>query len=90
MTDLLLLGILIMQIITFHYNASGSGRYMKYYDLIAHQLNRYLRRKAWLGCCKGYSKGKVICCEAIVKGKETYPKVRGLIHKVKGKLHKEA
>ena len=81
MIELLLLGILIMQIITFHYNASSSGRYMKYYDLIVHQLNRYLRHKAVVLSCKGYSKGKVICCEAIVKGKEQYHKVKD---KIKG------
>jgi len=39
MTDLLLLGILIMLILSFHYNTSSSGRYMKVYG---HRLPRYL------------------------------------------------
>lgn len=45
MTDILLLGILIMQIITFHYNSISSGRYMKYYDAVTHRLTKYLRRE---------------------------------------------
>ena len=72
MIELLLLGILIMQIITFHNNAPSSGRYMKYYDLIAHQFNRYLRHKAWLGCCKVASKGKT----GFSKGTVYYQKIK--------------
>ena len=51
MIELLLLGILIMQVLTFHYNTIGSGRYMKYYDAIVHRLTRYLTRKTIVGGC---------------------------------------
>ena len=46
MTDLLLLGILIMLIISFHYNTSSSGRYMKLYDILTHRVPKYLKRES--------------------------------------------
>ncbi|KKM15292.1 hypothetical protein LCGC14_1697540 [marine sediment metagenome] len=45
MTDLLLLGILIMQVIIFHNNAPSSGRYMKLYDILTHRVPKYLNEK---------------------------------------------
>lgn len=58
MTDLLLLGILIMLIISFHYNASSSGRYMKYYDILRHKLPRYIGRKTVCECKIAFYEGK--------------------------------
>lgn len=52
MTDILLLGILIMLIIMFHNNASSGGRYMKLYDLLMHRCPKYMK-------CKVISKNKV-------------------------------
>ena len=71
MIKLLLLGILIMQIITFHYNTVSSGRYMKVYDILSHRLPKYLTRKTVEVCCNGYSKGK-----------ESYHKVKDKIKEV--------
>ncbi len=45
MIEFLLLCILLMQVLTFHYNASGSGRYMKLYDILSHRIIKYLGRK---------------------------------------------
>ncbi len=51
LTEVLLLGILIMQVIRFHYGASSSGRYMKYYDAVAHRLTKYLGQKTKTVTC---------------------------------------
>ena len=45
MTDLLLLGILIMLILSFHYNTVSSGRYMKLYDILVHRIIKYLLQR---------------------------------------------
>ncbi len=45
MTDLLLLGILIVLLLIFHNNASSSGRYMKLYDILVHRITKYIERK---------------------------------------------
>lgn len=58
MTDLLLLGILIMLIISFHYNTSSSGRYMKFYDILVHRLPKYLRKKTACECKIAFYVGK--------------------------------
>ena len=65
MIELLLLGILIMQILTFHYNTATSGRYMKYYDILVHRFPKYSRQKT-----------VILGKKAISKGKETYYKAR--------------
>ena len=58
MTDLLLLGILIMMIVNFHYHASSSGRYMKVFDFCIHRPTKYTERKTVGLCYKGYQKVK--------------------------------
>ena len=50
MTDLLLLGILIMQIIAFHNKADSYGRYMKLYDIFMHRLPKYSVCKTVVVC----------------------------------------
>ena len=57
MIELLLLGILIMQVLTFHYNTVSSGRYMKWYDAIVHRLTRYLGWKTKAVCCISAKRG---------------------------------
>ena len=49
MIELLLLGILIMQIMTFHSNASSAGRYMKVFDFFIHRPTKYTERKTITG-----------------------------------------
>lgn len=48
--EILLLGILIMQIITFHTKADSYGRYMKLYDIFMHRCPKYLRHKTCVLC----------------------------------------
>ena len=58
LVEVLLLCILIILIITFHYNASSSGRYMKLFDIIVHRPTKYAERKTVILCKAGYCKGK--------------------------------
>lgn len=51
MIELLLLGILIMQLISFHSTASSSGRYMRAYDALTHRLTKYMKDKT-VNLCK--------------------------------------
>ena len=51
LTEILLSGILIMLVIIFHYNTSSSGRYMRYYDAVAHRLTKYLGQKTKAVTC---------------------------------------
>ena len=44
LTEILLLGILIMQVLTLHNKADNYGRYMKLYDFITHALGRKIKR----------------------------------------------
>lgn len=55
--EILLLGILIMQMFIFHSNASGSGRYMKLFDFIVHRPTQYTERKTVVLSKKALSKG---------------------------------
>ncbi len=57
MTDLLLLGILIMQVVIFHSHASGSGRYAKVFDFIIHRPSKYIERGLVTGCRKTRNRG---------------------------------
>ena len=72
MIELLLLGILIMQVIIFHNHAPGSGLYMKLYDILSHRLPKYLGGKTVILGKIGVSQGKV-----------NYQKVRDKIKEVK-------
>ncbi len=56
--ELLLLGILIMQVLSFHRSASSSGRYMKLFDIIFHRPTKYMERKTVVLCKTALSKGK--------------------------------
>ena len=59
LTELLLLGILIMLIVLFHYNASSYGRYAKLFDYIVHRPTKYTERKTVVLCKAGVCKGRV-------------------------------
>ncbi len=70
LTEILLLGILIMQVIIFHYGASSSGRYMKCYDAIAHRLIKYLGQKTkTTRCSSGHQLAKGYQCFRIYLGR---------------------
>ena len=58
MTDILLLGILIMLIISFHNKADSSGRYMKLYDILMHRCPKYMKHKTCVLCKKAVSKNE--------------------------------
>lgn len=58
LTELLLLGILIMQVISFHTKASPSGRYAKLFDRIIHRPTKYVEHKICVLCSASLSKGK--------------------------------
>ena len=86
MTDLLLLGILIMQVIIFHNYASGSGRYMKLYDILSHRLPKHLGRKTVVLSKAGYSKGKIGVQKVKDTGKLNYHRVKAHYQKVRDKI----
>lgn len=58
MIELLLLGILIMLMLLFHYNASVHGRYAKVFDFIIHRPTKYCECKTISLCKKAISKVK--------------------------------
>lgn len=76
MTDLLLLGILIMLIINFHYNANAHGRYAKLFNFVVHRPAKYTERKSIIITKSSYHKlrqGGHICH---IKGKEVINQLR--------------
>ncbi len=68
--ELLLLGILIMLIVLFHYNASVHGRYAKLFDILVHRPTKYAERKTVVLCKAGFCKGKVNYCRVKDKIRE--------------------
>ncbi len=56
LTEILLLGILIMLVVSFHSSSSGSGRYAKLFDIVFHQGTHCLK-------C-----GVVSCCNKTLSG----------------------
>ena len=50
MIELLLLGILIMQIVTFHSTADKFGRYAKMFETLIHRPTKYLEQNIIFLC----------------------------------------
>ena len=56
LVELLLLGILIMQVAIFHSRSSDSGRYAKVFNFLIHRPLKYLERNIIAIYCKVASK----------------------------------
>ncbi len=48
--EILLSGIFIMQIITFHVKADSYGHYLKFYDMVRHRFPMYLGHYSCVLC----------------------------------------